>query len=113
MTNRVAGFLFTFALLACFGAAAGESLTVNSILTANHSGAPTDGIVALIEEPANSVTLRNAGLAEAVILRHCGFFCRRLTGAGHDAESRVDGGAEGDPSRTDPRWITEDCLGTV
>ena len=56
-------------------AAGAEELTVKSILTAQQSGAPADGIIAMIDSPANTVamtagdlvTLRNAGVPETVI----------------------------------------------
>jgi len=52
-----------------------EVLTVNSILTAQKAGAPNDGIVAMVNNPANTVgmsagdivTLRDAGVSESVI----------------------------------------------
>jgi len=52
-----------------------EVLTVNSILSAQKAGAQTDGIIAMINDPANTVdvssgdlvTLRDAGVSEAVI----------------------------------------------
>ena len=52
-----------------------EVLTVNSILTAQKAGAPSDGIVAMVNDPSNTVgmsagdlvTLRDAGVSEAVI----------------------------------------------
>jgi hypothetical protein len=52
-----------------------EVLTVNSILTAQKAGAPSDGMVAMVNNPSNSVgmsagdlvTLRNAGVSENVI----------------------------------------------
>jgi hypothetical protein len=60
--------------LAAAGASADE-LTVNSILAAQRSGAPADGIIAMVNSPANTVvmtaedlvTLRNAGVPETVI----------------------------------------------
>lgn len=66
-------------LLACFllvaVAAAAEEITVNSILAAHRAGAPADGILAMVQNPANSIsmtpadlaTLRAAGVAEAVL----------------------------------------------
>ena len=56
-------------------AAGAEELTVNSILTAHKMGAPADGIIAMVNNPANTVkissaelaTLRSAGVAENVI----------------------------------------------
>jgi len=52
-----------------------EALTVNSILTAQKAGAPSDGIVAMVNDPSNTVgmsagdlvTLRDAGVSENVI----------------------------------------------
>ena len=52
-----------------------EVLTVNSILTAQKAGAPSDGIVTMVKDPSNTVgmtaadlvTLRDAGVSEAVI----------------------------------------------
>jgi hypothetical protein len=57
-------------------AAGAEELTVNSILTAHRSGARADGIIAVVNNPANSVamtagdldTLRAAGVPETVIM---------------------------------------------
>ncbi len=62
-------------LLSVAAAAGAEELTVKSILTAQQSGAPADGIIAMINSPANTiamsagdlVTLRNAGVPESVI----------------------------------------------
>ena len=76
MKRIVSGSLLGVALLALSVMAAGaEELTVNSILTSHKSGAPADGIVAMVNNPANTiamtmgdlVTLRDAGLPEAVI----------------------------------------------
>ncbi len=76
MKRLVSCFLLCAALLALSVMAAGaEELTVNSILTAHKSGAPADGIVAMVNDPANTVTmtvedlvtLRDAGVPEAVI----------------------------------------------
>lgn len=55
--------------------AAAEQLTLNSILAAQQSGSPADGIISMVNNPANTVamtagdlvTLRNAGVSEAVI----------------------------------------------
>ena len=52
-----------------------DVLTVNSILTAQKAGAPSDGIVVMVNSPTNSVdmsaadlvTLRDAGVSEKVI----------------------------------------------
>jgi len=65
--------------VACLALAAApvyaEVLTVSSILTAQKAGAPSDGIVAMVNNPTNSVevsaadlvTLRDAGVSEKVI----------------------------------------------
>jgi hypothetical protein len=62
--------------LALAGASAhAEVLTVNSILTAQKAGARSDGIVAMVNDPSNTVamsagdlvTLRDAGVSEKVI----------------------------------------------
>jgi hypothetical protein len=76
MNNPTRAFL----LGACFLAFAAtrsqaEVLTVNSILTAQKAGAPNDGIVAMVNNPTNTVamsagdlvTLRDAGVSERVI----------------------------------------------
>ncbi len=64
------------ALLALVAVAASAAeLTVNSILAAQQSGAPADGIIAMVNNPANTitvttgdvVTLRHAGVPEEVI----------------------------------------------
>ncbi len=55
--------------------AGAEVLTVNSILSAQNAGAPTDGIIAMVNNPTNTVemtagdlvTLRDAGVSESVI----------------------------------------------
>jgi hypothetical protein len=55
--------------------ASADVLTVNSILTAQKAGAPTDGIIVMVNDPANTVgmsagdllTLRDAGVSEKVI----------------------------------------------
>lgn len=52
-----------------------ETLTVNSILTAQKAGAPNDGMILMVNNPDNSVdmsagdlvTLRDAGVSESVI----------------------------------------------
>jgi hypothetical protein len=76
MKRTVFGVLLAMALLAFVAVAAGaEELTANSILAAQQSGAPADGIVAMVNNPANTiamtagdlVTLRNAGVPESVI----------------------------------------------
>ncbi len=56
-------------------AAAAEELTVNSILVAQQAGAPAHGIIAMVNDPANTIamtaadiaTLRRAGVPERVI----------------------------------------------
>lgn len=76
MKRFVVGTLLGGALLALVAVAAGaEELTVNSIVSAQRSGAPADGIIAMINNPGNTVamtagdlvTLRNAGVPESVI----------------------------------------------
>jgi hypothetical protein len=76
MKRAVVGVILGVALLALAAVAAGaEELTVNSILAAQQSGAPADGIIAMVNSPANTiamtvedlVTLRNAGVPETVI----------------------------------------------
>jgi hypothetical protein len=65
--------LFCLALAAA--PAHAEVLTVNSILTAQKAGAPSDGIVSMVNSPTNTVamsagdlvTLRDAGVSEKVI----------------------------------------------
>jgi len=65
--------LFCLALAAA--PAHSEVLTVNSILTAQKAGAPSDGIVVMVNSPTNTVamsagdlvTLRDAGVSENVI----------------------------------------------
>jgi hypothetical protein len=77
MKHAVVGALLGVALLALAAVAAGaEELTVNSILAAQQSGASADGIIAMVNSPANTiamtagdiVTLRNAGVPETVIM---------------------------------------------
>jgi hypothetical protein len=77
MKHTVVGVLLGAALLAFAAVAAGaEELTVNSILAAQQSGASADGIIAMVNNPANTiammagdiVTLRNAGVPETVIM---------------------------------------------
>jgi hypothetical protein len=61
-------------VLVAVAASAGE-LTVNSILTAQQAGAPAEGIIAMVNNPANTITLmtgdlitlRQAGVPEDVI----------------------------------------------
>lgn len=76
MRRSIIGTLFGAALLALGAAAAGaDELTVDSILSAHRSGAPAHGIISMINNPANTVamttadivTLRDAGVPEAVI----------------------------------------------
>ena len=76
MKREVVGALLGTALLVlAAGAAGAEELTVHSILTAQQSGAPADGIIAMVRNPANTIamtagdlaTLRNAGVPENVI----------------------------------------------
>jgi hypothetical protein len=76
MKRAVIGILLGAAFLAFAAvAASAEELTVNSILSAQQSGAPADGIVAMVNSPANTIamtagdllTLRDAGVPETVI----------------------------------------------
>lgn len=76
MKRSIIATLFGVALLAFGAAAAGAAeLTVDSILSAHRSGAPAHGIISMINSRANTVamttadivTLRNAGVPEAVI----------------------------------------------
>jgi len=76
MRSVVVRFLIGVAWLALTTVAArAEVLTVNSILTARKAGAATDGIVAMVNDHANTVemstgdlvTLRDAGVSEKVI----------------------------------------------
>jgi hypothetical protein len=76
MRNTVVGVLLGVALLALTAVAADAAeLTVNSILAAQQSGASADGIIAMVNSSANTVTmtagdivtLRNAGVPESVI----------------------------------------------
>jgi hypothetical protein len=76
MKRAFIGALLGVALLALVAVAAGaEELTVKSIVAAQQSGAPADGIIAMVNNPANTiamtagdlVTLRGAGVPEAVI----------------------------------------------
>ena len=68
--------LLSVALGALVAVTAGaEELTVKDILVAHQAGAPTDGIIAMVNDPANTVamtaadvvTLRRAGVSEKVI----------------------------------------------
>ena len=62
--------------------AGAEELTVRSILAAQQAGAPADGIIAMVDNPANTVamtagdivTLRDAGVPEKVIAAVRGHF---------------------------------------
>jgi hypothetical protein len=76
MKRSVIGIFLGVALLAVGTVTVGaDELTVNSILSAYRSGAPTQGILAMVNSPANTVTmtaadivtLRNAGVPEAVL----------------------------------------------
>jgi hypothetical protein len=76
MKRTVIGALIGAALLALVAVAAGaDELTVNSILSAQRAGAPADGMVAMVNSPANNVamtaadivTLRSAGVPESVL----------------------------------------------
>jgi hypothetical protein len=76
MKREVLGAVLGLALLAFAAVAAGaDELTVNSILAAQRSGASAEGIVAMVNNPANTiamtagdlVTLRDAGVPETVI----------------------------------------------
>jgi hypothetical protein len=67
--------LGVFCLALAAAPAQAEVLTVNSILTAQKAGAPSDGIVVMVNSPTNTVamsagdlvTLRDAGVSEKVI----------------------------------------------
>ena len=72
MINTLLGLI----LLVLGGAAAGaDEVTLNSIISAHNSGAQASGIIAMINDPANSVamtaadilTLRDSGVPESVI----------------------------------------------
>ncbi len=75
MKHKIVGALVGTALLAFASIAGAEELTVNSILAAQHAGAPVNGIIAIVNSPANTiamtardiVTLRDAGVPETVI----------------------------------------------
>jgi len=76
MKMRTSWFLLGSLCLALASASANaEVLTVNSILTAQKAGAPSDGMVAMVNNPTNTVamsagdlvTLRDAGVSEKVI----------------------------------------------
>ena len=79
MKRSIISTLLRVALLAPLAlgavAAGADQLTVDSILSAQRAGAPTHGIISMVNNPANTVdmtaadivTLRNAGVPEAVI----------------------------------------------
>jgi len=76
MRRAIVRVLLGVVLAALAGSPAGaEDLTVNSILAAQQAGAPADGIIALVNDPANTiamtagdiVTLRRAGVPERVL----------------------------------------------
>ena len=76
MKRSIIGTFLGVALLTLGAVAAGaDELTIDSILSAYRSGAPAHGIVSMVNNPANTVamtaadivTLRNAGVPEAVI----------------------------------------------
>jgi hypothetical protein len=76
LKRAVFGPLLAVALLALGAVAAGaEELTVHSILAAHQSGASPHGIITMVNNPSNTitmtagdiVTLRNAGVSESVI----------------------------------------------
>lgn len=76
MKRAIMRSLFGTALIVLVATAAGaEQLTVNSILIAHKSGAAADGIIAMVNDPANTlavtaadlVTLRGAGVPESVM----------------------------------------------
>ncbi len=76
MKRSIISTLLGVALLALGSVAVGaDELTVSSILSAYRSGAPAEGIIAMVNSPANTVamtaadivTLRNAGVPEAVL----------------------------------------------
>lgn len=76
MRYLILGIFLGVSSLALTASPAGaEVLTVSSILTAQKAGAPTDGMIAMINDPANTVgmsagdliTLRDAGVSERVI----------------------------------------------
>ena len=76
MKSPIRGYLLgVFCLALAAVPAHAEVLTVNSILTAQKAGASGNGIVAMVDDPSNSVamsagdlvTLRDAGVSEKVI----------------------------------------------
>src|SRR5512140_571057 len=80
MKYPIAGALLAMAILAFAPMTTrADVLTVNSILSAQQAGARVDGIVAMVNDPANTVamtaadlgTLRSAGVSERVIAAIC------------------------------------------
>ena len=76
MNRTTSAALLGVALVALVAVSAGaDNLTVRSILAAQQAGAPTDGIIAMVNDPANAVamttadivTLRRAGVSERII----------------------------------------------
>jgi len=76
MKSPIRGYLLgVFCLTLAAAPTHAEVLTVNSILTAQKAGAPSDGIVVMVNSPTNTVamsagdlvTLRDAGVSEKVI----------------------------------------------
>jgi hypothetical protein len=76
MKSPIRGYLLgVFCLALAAAPARADVLTVNSILSAHKAGAPSDGIVAMVNSPDNTVamsagdlvTLRDAGVSETVI----------------------------------------------
>jgi hypothetical protein len=75
MKSPIRCSLLVFVLALAAAPAHAEVLTVNSILTAQQAGAPSDGIVVMVKSPTNTVamsagdlvTLRDAGVSEQVI----------------------------------------------
>ncbi|MEX1312049.1 MAG: hypothetical protein AB1Z65_16640, partial [Candidatus Sulfomarinibacteraceae bacterium] len=75
MKRLINSTLLGLALLALSAAAGADELTADSIVSAQRSGAPAHGIISMVNNPANNVTmtaadivtLRNAGVPEAVI----------------------------------------------
>jgi hypothetical protein len=70
MKREVLGAVLGLALLAFAAVAAGaDELTVNSILAAQRSGASAEGIVAMVNNPANTIAMtrgsRDAAVAQA------------------------------------------------
>jgi hypothetical protein len=75
MKNSIARSLLYAALLCLATKAGAEDLTVNAILVAHKSGATVDGLLGMIQNPANTIamapgdlaTLRSAGVPEPVL----------------------------------------------